>query len=88
MYYKYVLQIYVLFTTHIQYVQYVLYVHYVLYKKITNIITDVGGLFCAFTGNKTSLLGCLHSVKSLQRGLVLPAMSAFPLLNDSAHLTG
>ena len=44
---------------------------------------------CTFAGNVciTSLLGCLHSVKSLQRGFVLPAMSAFPLLNYTAHQT-
>ena len=36
----------------------------------------------------TSLLGCQHFAKSLQRGLCLPAMSAFPLLIDKAHQTG
>ena len=45
---------------------------------------------CAFAGNIliTSLLGCHHRVISLLRGFVLPAMSAFPELNETAHQTG
>ena len=42
---------------------------------------------CAFAGNIliTSLLGCPHRIISLHRGLFLPAMSAFPELNETAH---
>ena len=45
---------------------------------------------CAFACNIliTSLLGCHHRVISLLRGFVLPAMSAFPELNETAHQTG
>ena len=65
-------------------------------KKLKTLPTHPGvvfrnslfSLFLHFYRRNTSLLGCLHINKSLERDFVLLAMSPFPLLSGNAHQTG